>query len=124
MQTLFTDITTCQLYINKLNVVLTNKGFPAASVDSIWENFDTTHINLFLGSQYLWIKLGVDNIEKKAIVESGYFEKNFSNKGLNMEQLHEIQIRTLNYYQKNGYPFAQIFLDSINLFLFRFYCHS
>ena len=115
LQTLFTDITTCQLYINKLNVVLTNKGFPAASVDSIWENFDTTHINLFLGSQYLWIKLGVDNIEKKAIVESGYFEKNFSNKGLNMEQLHEIQIRTLNYYQKNGYPFAQIFLDSINL---------
>lgn len=115
LQEFFTDANSCGLYINTLNTVLGSKGFPAASVDSIWETSDATHINLFLGVQYHWIKLITDSIEKKAVSESGYFEKNFSDKILNMEQLQSVQQRTLHYYEKNGYPFAQVFLDSINL---------
>lgn len=115
LQQFFTDANSCGLYINTLNAVLSSKGYPAASVDSIWGNADTTQINLYLGAQYHWIKLITDSVEKKAISESGYFEKNFSNKVLNMEQLQLVQQRTLNFYEKNGYPFAQVYLDSINL---------
>jgi outer membrane protein assembly factor BamA len=115
LQQFFADANSCWLYISTLTTVLSGKGYPAASVDSIWESRDSTHINLFLGVQYHWIKLITDSIEKRAINESGYFEKNFSNKVLNMEQLQSVQQRTLNYYEKNGYPFAQVYLDSINL---------
>ena len=115
LQQFFTDANSCRLYINALNTVLNSKGYPATSVDSIWGNADTTDINLFLGAQYRWVKLITDSIDKKAVNESGFFDKNFSNKGLNIEQLQLVQQRTLNYYEKNGYPFAQVYLDSINL---------
>ena len=115
LQTTFNDAIKCRAYINSIPSLLSSKGYPAASVDSIWETKDTTGIKLFLGKQYHWIKLVTDSVDKKAIAGSGYFEKNFSNKVLNMEQLQSIQLRVLNYYENNGYPFATIFLDSVNL---------
>jgi outer membrane protein assembly factor BamA len=115
LQTVFSDVIKCRAYINSIPSLLGSKGYPAASVDSIWEAKDTTGIKLFLGKQYHWIKLVTDSIDKKAIAESGYFEKNFSNKVLNMEQLQSVQLRILNYYENNGYPFAKISLDSILL---------
>lgn len=115
LQTIFSDVIKCRAYINSIPSLLGSKGYPAASVDSIWETKDTTGMKLFLGKQYHWIKLVTDSIDKKAIAESGYFEKNFSNKVLNMEQLQSIQLRILNYYENNGYPFAKVFLDSISL---------
>ena len=115
LQTTFNDAIKCRAYINSISSLLSSKGYPAASVDSIWETKDTAGIKLFLGKQYHWIKLVTDSVDKKAIAGSGYFEKNFSNKVLNMEQLQSIQLRVLNYYENNGYPFATIFLDGVNL---------
>ena len=115
LQTSFSDAIACMLYINSLPSLLSSRGYPAASVDSIWETTDTTGIKLFLGKQYQWIKLVTDSIDKKAIGESGYLERNFANRLLNMQQLQNIQLKILNYYEKNGYPFAKVFLDGINL---------
>jgi outer membrane protein assembly factor BamA len=115
LQTIFDNTIQCRSYINNLPSLLSTKGYPTASVDSIWQDTTSAKIHLFLGKQYHWIKLLPDSIEKKAITESGYIEKNFAGKLLNMDQLQKIQLRILNYYEKNGYPFAQVFLDSINL---------
>ena len=42
-------------------------------------------------------------------------ERSFSGKVLNMQQLQNVEERILDYYEKNGYPFAEVFLDSIRL---------
>ncbi len=115
LQTAFSDQLQCNIYISNIPALLSSKGYPTASIDSVWGDTLSTNINLFLGKQYKWIKLVPDSIDKKAIDESGYFEKNFTNKLLNIEQLQKIQLRLLNYYENNGYPFAQVFLDSIHL---------
>ncbi len=115
LQTLFTDQLTCNIYISNLPALLGSKGYPTASVDSISAKENFTSIKLFLGRQYHWIKLIPANIEKKAIDESGFMEKNFTGKLLNMLQLQMVQQRVLNYYEKNGFPFAEIFLDSVKL---------
>jgi outer membrane protein assembly factor BamA len=115
LQTAFSNQLQCSIYINNIPTLLSSKGYPTASVDSVWYDTASAGINLFLGRQYKWIKLAPDSIEKKAIDESGYFEKNFTNKLLNTQQLQKIQLRILNYYANNGYPFAQVFLDSIQL---------
>src|SRR5882724_9891297 len=95
LQTTFDDAMQCITYINTLTTLLSSKGYPAASVDSVWEDSVSASIKLFLGQQYHWIKLLPDSIEKKAMDESGYFEKNFSGKLLNMQQLQTIQFRVL-----------------------------
>jgi outer membrane protein assembly factor BamA len=115
LQTAFSDQLQGSIYISNIPTLLSSKGYPTASVDSIWYDTLSVSINLFLGKQYKWIKLLPDSIDKKAIDESGYFEKNFTNKLLNMEQLQKIQLRLLNHFENNGYPFAQVFLDSIRL---------
>ena len=115
LQTGFANKALCTAYINALPALLGTRGYPTASVDSITEKENYIAIKLFLGKQYRWIKLTPGNIEKKAIDESGFMERNFSGKLLNMQQLQAVQQRILNYYEKNGYPFAEVFLDSIRL---------
>jgi outer membrane protein assembly factor BamA len=115
LQTTFDDVIQCRNYIAAITTALSAKGYPTASVDSIWEDSVSAGIQLFLGRQYHWVKLMPDSIEKKALDESGYFEKNFSDKLLNIRQLQTIQLRILNHYENNGYPFAQVFLDSVRL---------
>jgi len=115
LQTQFANRNLCLAYINGLPTLLGSKGYPTASVDSITENEKFADIKLFLGKQYHWIKLTPGNIEKRAMDESGYMERNFSGKVLNMQQLQSIEQRILVYYEKNGYPFAEVFLDSIRL---------
>ena len=115
LQTAFVNAMQCNAYINNLPSFLHSKGYPGASVDSIWTTPDSTGIQLFVGRQYRWIKLHVDGVEARALTASGFIEKNFSNRILDMEQLQNLQHRLLTYYENNGYPFVKIYLDSITV---------
>lgn len=115
LQTAFANKAACNRYVQGLITLLSSKGYPTASVDSVFEKDNATLIHLFLGKQYQWIKLMPDGIEKAAMDESGFREKDFKGKLLNIQQLLALQQNILNHYEKNGYPFAQIFLDSIRL---------
>ena len=115
LQTGFANKLSCSNYINGLTSLLSSKGYPTASVDSVFEKENATSIHLFLGKQYQWIKLTPDGIEKAAMDESRFKEKDYAGKLLNIQQLLALQERVLIYYEKNGYPFAEIFLDSIRL---------
>ncbi len=115
IQTGFTSRGLCRTYVNGLTSLLHSKGYPTASIDSIFEFDDYTIIHLFLGKQYQWIKLTADGIEKAAMDESRFKEKDYAGKLLNIQQLLTLQEKILRYYEKNGYPFAEVFLDSIRL---------
>jgi len=115
LQKAFTGKAACNTYIQGLTSLLSSKGYPTASVDSIFERENSTTIHLFLGKQYQWIKLTPDGIEKAAMDDSRFREKDYEGKLLNIQQLLALQQKLLDYYEKNGYPFAEIFLDSIRL---------
>ncbi|MEP6675346.1 MAG: hypothetical protein ABJA78_09325 [Ferruginibacter sp.] len=115
LDTAFTNQLSCLQYINKIPSLLNAAGYPAASIDSSWFNSSGTHINLYLGKRYLWFSLVADSIEKKVLDESGFIEKNFHNKPISIGLLAPVQERILNYYERTGYPFAAIYLDSIRL---------
>lgn len=115
LQTSFAGKLLCSNYVRGLPALLGSKGYPTASVDSIFELENHTVIHLFLGKKYQWIKLKPDGIEKTAMDESRFREKDYAGKLLNIRQLVSLQQRLLDYYEKNGHPFAEIFLDSIRL---------
>lgn len=115
LQTSFSSSTDAATYLNKIPQVLASKGYPAASIDSSWEEADRLHILLYSGPKYNWLRLQTSGIDKPALAAAGYIEKNFSNKPVNFSQLQLVQQRLLNYYENNGYPFATVFLDSIQL---------
>jgi outer membrane protein assembly factor BamA len=102
-------------YINTIPSILASKGYPIASVDSIWQQNNVTNIILYLGAKYSWINLIPANIDKAALDAGGFIEKNYLNKPLNILQLQQMQQRMLSYYEKVGYPFASVFLDSVSV---------
>ncbi|MEI9934172.1 MAG: hypothetical protein WDM71_04835 [Ferruginibacter sp.] len=115
LQTNFNSQVACVEYINKLPSQLNAEGFIAASIDSVWYDSTFATILLYYGIQQHWIGLNPGNIDRKALDESGFENKNFINKPINITQVKTIQQRLLNFYEKNGYPFAAISLDSISL---------
>lgn len=102
-------------YVYKLSSLLASKGYPVASVDSVWADQQTVYAAVYAGTKYNWVRLNPGNIEKQALEQSGYMEKNFENKPINIIQLQQLQQRLLNYYEKTGYPFAAVFLDSVQI---------
>jgi len=115
LQAGFTDRMACNIYINQLPAQLNAKGYAAASIDSV--SFDSTFaiIQLYVGKQQHWVMLNIDSIDKKALNESGFISKLFINKQVNMAQLKNTEQRLLNYYENNGYPFAAVYLDNIQM---------
>ena len=113
LQTNFANQITCLEYINKLTTILNGKGYVAASLDEIVYDTAFAQIQLYLGAQQNWVQLITTNIDKKALEESGFLNKNYINKPINIGALSFIKEKILNYYEKNGYPFSAIFLDSI-----------
>lgn len=115
LQTGFSSKSLCSNYISGLVTLLSSKGYPTASVDSVFENENNTLIHLFLGRQYYWINLRTDSIEKAALDNSRFQNKDYAGKLLNIPQLTNLQLKILTYYTNTGYPFAQVYLDSIML---------
>ena len=115
LQTGFNTEAEATTYINKIPSLLASKGYPVASVDSFWQHADTFHIALYTGQRFSWVLLSTHNIDKQALDAAGFAQKNFSSKTLNMQQLQSLQERLLRFYETKGYPFAAVFLDSIQI---------
>lgn len=105
----------CLDYINKLPQSLNLKGYLAASVDEVQFDSVVAKIDLFVGQQQKWIQLNTDSIDKRAMDESGFIAANFTNKPVNFTVLEQVKERIISYYEKNGYPFASVYLDSVQL---------
>ena len=114
LQTIFNSQALCADYISKLPAMLTGKGFPAVSVDSVFYDATEANIFLYLGPQFKWAQIKPGNAEKKLLSETGWTEQEFKNKTLDFKQLQLLQQRMLNYYERSGYPFASVKLDSVN----------
>ncbi len=115
LQNNFVNKTACTNYISKIPQILIDKGYPAASVDSVFYDSSSTHIILFLGEQYKWAEIHTENIDKKLLNETGWNERLFQNNKIDFTQLQLQQEKIFNYYENNGYPFAAIKLDSIQI---------
>ena len=111
----FNSETSAMEYVNKLPVLLASKGYPVASVDSFWTIESTIHINLYTGTKYNWFELRTTDIDKKILEESGYHDKNFINKPIDLVRLELLRQHLLSRFEKEGYPFASVYLDSVQI---------
>ncbi len=94
---------------------LRSKGMLEASIDSSFLSGDTLLAYLHVGKVYKWAKLSAGNLEEGARSASGLREKLFRNAVLNPLQVSKLLKKTLVYYQNNGYPFASVGFDSVQL---------
>lgn len=103
----------CTEYIFQIPQLLQKKGLIAASVDSIAMDSAKAQVWLYVGRVFKWSQLRADSIPQEWLNASGYREKNFNNQVLNMQAVQQMQERLLNKLENSGYPFAKVFLDSL-----------
>lgn len=93
------------------------KTFLAVSIDSLKSYHDSTVVAQFwLGPPMHWVALGVADHESDLWVSAaGYREKLFTNRPLHFEDVLKLEQRILVQAENNGYPFAQVWLDSVEV---------
>ena len=72
-------------------------------------------ISIIPGNRFRWSNLENGNISPEILEELNYGELTFKNKIFNRKELSIFQLRILKYEENNGFPFAYIFLDSIQV---------
>lgn len=65
------------------------------------------------GYSYKWIRLSKGNVSEEVLTSSGFRENQFYNKPFIYSQYAQRIEKMLQYLEQNGYPFAQIKLDSV-----------
>ena len=115
LQTSFVSRIACEEYINRLPGYLQSKGYVTASIDSL--NYDSgfARMLLFTGELYLWAQLDAKNVEPSILDAIGWREKMFINKPMDFSQVQLLEEKMLNHLENTGYPFARVYLDSLQL---------
>ena len=109
----FTDKDTCYRYIQNLPAVLVEHGFITAAVDSVMQNETAATVFVYLGSKYFWHKIVIDEKVKQYLKNINIPENYFSTQKITPSKIQFVQQQVLQYLETIGYPFAKVYLDSV-----------
>jgi outer membrane protein assembly factor BamA len=101
-------------YIINLPSLLQTKGYPAASVDSVYDDSTGTFCSLYVGEPFQWARLQVDSAGRK-LLDAINWHPGKNKEVMSFDQVQAAQQKLLDYLENNGYPFAKINLDSITM---------
>src|SRR5450432_378449 len=113
LETSFANRLLCNQYINNLTNTVKAKGYPSASIDSIWADTSSATVKLFIGEAYRLANINTASIDKRILEAAGWNEKNLLNKPLDAARLQQLKENLVAWFEENGYPFAKIQFDSM-----------
>ncbi len=101
--------------IKDLLVELRGEGYLAASLDSL--EYDSLEVQawIYAGPRFEWGSLFMDSIERNIVRRAGLRSSAFSGRPVRSARLAAAQERLLAWYEDNGYPFAGIYLEDIQI---------
>ena len=102
------------LFISTLPALLQDKGYLAASVDSVQYDSLYAMVILYLGDQYQWTKIST-RAEDAALLEAVRWPSQSFTGTMNFELFQKWQQRILDYLEENGHPFGKVYLDSVDI---------
>ncbi len=112
LKSIFDDEEAAATYLGSINNILLGKGFPAASVDSVKFDSSSAAAQLYLGEQFKWAEINTDSVDTKVLDATGWNTKK-ANVKMDFSRLQVQQEKIINYYEDNGYPFAEVYLENI-----------
>ncbi len=102
-------------YLKKLVPSLQEKGYLAASIDSIYFQNDNYGAFVFLGKQYKWARLSFDSIPNSLWAEASIDPRQWQDAKLNPKRLSGVTEKLLTWCEQNGYPFAKAWLNDVQV---------
>jgi outer membrane protein assembly factor BamA len=111
----FKDRAGCTEYVYKLTDILRNKGFTSASIDSVKFDSASANLNLYIGEHFIWSKIRTRKADTELLSAAGWDSKKLLGKPATPDHFQTEELQLLNYMENNGYPFAKISLDSVEI---------
>jgi outer membrane protein assembly factor BamA len=105
----------CLDYVNKIPAILRTKGYPNASVDSIATDSLRSIVHLYIGENFHGAIIKMDSVDPRILEGVRLNTKLSGTRTINFEQFESMKQKILEYLENNGYPFASIDLDSVQL---------
>ncbi len=94
---------------------LRTEAFLEASADSVSMRDSSAFVFLHVGPQYEWARLSDGNVGDLFLSQIGFREKNFRNKLFSSKEVSQLMDDLLTFVENHGYPFAQVWLDSVQV---------
>lgn len=94
---------------------LQENGFLAASIDSIAPGNNQYHCYLYLGQQFKWASVSFRSIPPAVIVATAINPVQWQGRPLTPTAIGRMSERLLMWCENNGYPFARVWLDSLEI---------
>jgi outer membrane protein assembly factor BamA len=101
--------------VRELLLALQADAYLTASADELRWHGDTLAVRLYLGEQFHWARLQRGNVTEDVLSRTGFRERLYAGQALHPAELARLQQRVLESAENEGYPFAQIRLDSVQL---------
>jgi outer membrane protein assembly factor BamA len=99
-------------YVDQLASMMQARGYAAASIDSVVTDSTHTRVHMYFGERYSWDSLRISENDRKVL--SSLFFTN-EKKPLGLDQYSGFQQKMLDYLANRGYPFAKVYIDSIQI---------
>ena len=100
---------------NYLLLNLYKQGHLTANIDSISTNISKDTLHITAGPIYKLTHLLPGNLDGEILNYLNYSQKLFFLKPFNYQEIEKLLNKSLQYYENNGYPFATVKLDSIEI---------
>ncbi|MGC4057619.1 MAG: BamA/TamA family outer membrane protein [Chitinophagaceae bacterium] len=107
----YTDAAVVVSEINDWCPEMQASGFLEASIDSVSVKGNEYHVFCFTGSKYSWAKLSLDSIPSALLNQAGITGADFAQHVINPSSLSAFTSRILRYCERNGYPFARVWMQ-------------
>ena len=114
-KTTFSDSLALQAELKSVLSQLQNQAFLEASVDTLVRQDSMFTAFLHIGQPYRWALLRNGNVDETLLSQAGFRERLYRDKLFSLRQIRKLQTALLQNVEDNGFPFAQIWLDSIGL---------
>ncbi len=90
-----------------------DEGYLLASIDSTHRHGDTLVATYYKGKLFEWGELGMGGSGKGMILDAGIKTERLDGERIDPEELGELFEKVLEHCERNGYPFAEVRLDSL-----------
>lgn len=109
----YADSTSVIQELKSIRQSLIDLGYLTASVDSVSWAEDTSRVYIYAGQLYQWAELNPGNVPEEYLSKIGYREKVYRGEKFSPSGFSNLVEGLLKMGENNGYPFAELSLDSI-----------
>ncbi len=101
--------------VRELVLDLQNEAYLLASADELHWTRDSVRVRLFVGPPFRWAALRNGNLGDGLLTRAGYRERLYRNAPFRPDEWVRLQERILTEAENQGFPFATVGLDSVQL---------